>query len=355
MKAKRKYFRSARRFKSEEQIEDEKLRKPVRVAIRALKRSKILSNTFPQSSLPKDLFFRKPRFYFDVARIFVSLAKHQEERKKIGTPLRDYQKQLEQIESELVKLPAGMKGIETRRDKIRVRYLICKELLKYSQYEHKDQWKDLAYWKLFKIFRYIWKLKYDDTIELMAKLAVLFGQAAVSCKEVLSERRKSFVRYFPAYSRDGMFRIRRERVRLVSDNKLKRGCPDFCMEDTSCIGTYCAKEKANIAKRISRLHTIKNKGLYFYDEPEHKEMTWRELLNETKTFRRFKKKKLLRHVPISDLERYLEEEVKHVYLKHHIDSVLLAKILRHLKLDPDKYTDDLLSDKEFLQAALLQL
>ena len=337
--------------KSKERIEDEKLRKPVRKALDLLRRSKILNDLSPKSPLPKGLFFSKPQLYFYTARIFASLRKHQQERRHIADQLHLYMNKLEKEEARLIKKASCIN--KSKIEAIEIRLRICRELLRYSQYEHKDYWKDLAYYKLYKYLKLCRKLKYDDIFSVMSKLSILYRQTSVSCKEEPTASCKFFTRFFPAYSKEGKFQVLEEKVRLPSDKKIKKTCIHFIgnVIAPSC----CEKEKINITKRIARIMSPKEKGLLFYNEQKYGEIPWQGFLGERKTFTRLHKKKQLRKVPINDTEKYISEEIRHTYLKHHIDEYLLRKILMHLKLNPQEYISDLLSDKEFCQATSLHI
>jgi len=339
--------------KSEEQIEDEKLKKPAIKAYNQLKRSAILKILFPKSPLPKDIFFSKPQLYLYIARMFVSLTKHQQERRQISDHLRVYMNRLEKEEAKLAKRMPGIN--RARIEAIRIRLSICRELLRYSKYEHADNWKDLAYYKLFKYLKLMRKLKYDNIIEIMSKLSVFYGQAGVSCREDISLSGKYFTRYFPVYSKRGELWIAKDQKKSLGDNKLKPNCKNYKINTEECEFAYCEREKANIAKRLMRIMAHNDKGMIFYDEDTHGELSWQDLLQERKTFTNLYKRKQLRKVPIDDTERYLSEVIKYSYLKHHIDEYLLRKILIYLKLNPQEYMTNLLSDKEFCQVASLQL
>lgn len=354
MRSKRIIRKARLAYKSEEQIEDEKLKKPAKKAYNQLRRSGILKSLFPKSPLPKDIFFSKPYLYYYIARIFVSLAKHQQERRQISDHLHVYMNKLKNEGLRLIKKTPSINRSKTKA--IKIRLSICRELLRYSQYEHADYWKDLAYFKLFKYLKLMWKLKYDDIIEIMSKLSVFYGKTTVSCKEELSPSGKYFTRYFPTYSRSGELRVAKDdRKKPIGDNKLKPKCKNFKADTVRCEFTYCEREKANIAKRLMRIMAQKDKGMIFYDEDAHGELSWGDLLQERKTFTNLYKRKQLRKVSINDTERYLSEVIKYSYLKHHIDECLLRKILIYLKLDPRAHMDNLLSDKEFCQATSLQL
>jgi len=353
MKSKRIIRKTSLASKSEEQIKDERLKKPAIKAYNQLRRSAILKILFPKSPLPKDAFFSKPQLYFYIARMFVSLAKHQKERRQISDHLHVYMDKLKNEETRLVKKTPGIN--KTKIESIGIRLRICKELLRYSQYEHADNWKDLAYYKLFKYLKLMWKLKYNDIIEIMSKLSVFYGQEGVSCKEEYSLSGKSFTRYFPAYSSSGKLQIIKDHMKPIGDNKLKKQCDCLNGETKECEFNYCERERANIAKRLMRIMAQKDKGLLFYNEQKYGEITWQGFLEERKTFTGLYKKKRLHKVPINDTEKYISEEIKHTYLKHHIDGYMLRKILIYLKLNPQEYINDLLSDKEFCQAVSLQV
>ncbi|MBF0216122.1 MAG: hypothetical protein HQL30_03895 [Candidatus Omnitrophica bacterium] len=335
--------------KSAERIEDEKLREPVRKAIQQLRESKILCDLLPKAAVPQDPCFNEQHLSLNIAKVFVSLDKHQGERRHIAEKLHQYLDKLENYECRLIKKSSN--GLMKKAKEIRVRIQICKEFLKHSQYEHKDCWKDLAYYKLFQNLKHCQKLKYNDTIAIMARLSILYRQTSVSCREDLTSSGKYFNRYFPIYSKDGKFQAISEKVRLSSDEKLKTLC--YFFKNGRTHSTCCKKEKANIAKRIARVMSPKDKGLLFYDESKYGELTWSDLLSERKTFKRLYGKKMLRKVPINNIEKYLGENIRHIYTKRCLDEVLLTKILTHLNLSPQEYLPKLKSDKEFWLATSL--
>ncbi len=218
-----------------------------------LKKSCILDDVPHKGNIRDNQLFGKRHSLIYICKNFASLHWHQKHRRQISANLRKYLETLQRELSSLEKIRTL--PVQNLKAKVHLCIRIVQELIPKYSLSKKDYLKDLVYWNIFKLFRYAWRLKYDETLGILTKLTILFEESTATCQQISIRDNKRCWLYSPTYAANGRFIVQKSKV-SVTGRKVKK-CRRWDDNKRKCWNDdYCTKEETNTDQRLTRLRKV---------------------------------------------------------------------------------------------------